>query len=152
MDKILNKCQHCGKPIKWNKFVSKKRYSNIKFCSSKCYFKSRVKLNKCKFCNKKIKTTHKQDKQFCNINCVRSFQEQNKTACNHCAKQCETDTPLQFGRKLFCSHRCFIKHMGIKLVQSCSKCGNPIYSKTGNLKDYKLMTRHQNCEIYKGFI
>ena len=149
--KELNKCEQCKKDIKWNVNVSKKRYAKIKFCSSRCYFKSRILVNACRHCGKDIETTHKRNKQFCNIECMRAFWEAEKITCNYCGDKCPEDTPLAFGRQKFCTHQCFIDSVGKGFVVFCNRCGLPMYNRTGNKKEYKLMGRHKSCKLYKGY-
>lgn len=150
MKRKLHNCKVCAKPIRWKSTVSKKRYDQIQFCSNECYYRYHRKINRCKYCDIEIVTTKSENRKYCSKYCLQKQKQIQKQSCNTCGKLC-IKTPLQFGRKVFCSHNCFINDIGYDKVNICPKCGNPIYTKNGNYKTYQLIKQHRDCSIYDGY-
>lgn len=145
------RCKQCGRKILKCATMSIKRYNTLQFCSKKCFYNSKKLVNECRNCGKEIITTHKANKQFCNNECRIEWYKTERLKCSFCGEPIEPNTPLKFGRKHFCSHKCFIKEFGKDNINYCERCGLPLYNNCGNHKDYKKTRKHKHCKKYMGY-
>ena len=146
--RTYNKCQYCNKRIEYAPFQSVKNYNKIKFCSVKCYLASCQANVECLFCGKTIKTTYSHRK-YCSRKCYFDHKKYKQTICSFCGIDLNGEKRFVFGKKFYCSHKCFLDDYGRDNVKYCYKCHKPLYSKSGNKKDYKYMLKHPDCSIFK---
>jgi hypothetical protein len=144
-ERVLNKCQYCGK----ENFILKcfKR----KFCSKSCKNSSQqIKINKkCKHCENDFFVTSYESKKrkFCSPECSSLSQKRiAKKNCKKCKKEFSGE-PNLISKRTFCSLKCVSESLkGIKRMvpervkitsKPCKYCGKPIYGKPGKLKQKK---------------
>jgi len=150
-EKQIVYCKYCGKPIEHKKGRSLKVYLATKYCSRQCHLDDTRKTIKCKYCKKEITVKKSSNQIYCDENCMKMqmVHEWTHTYCAHCGKEISDDTLKKFGRLYFCSNDCFIKCDKVPVKRFCHRCGNPLYSDTGNIKKYEKAKRHMYCADYK---
>jgi len=148
--KLVKRCKYCGKNIRFPYNVTKAQFKRKKYCSNECKLADKHKKIECKYCGKELTVKKSSRQEFCDQECFKAWKEYSKTVCAFCGKFLNGDKHLQFGQtKFYCSHKCFINDMGKGFVKYCFLCGKPIYSKLGNVIDYKFAIKHiDGCKKY----
>lgn len=119
----LKKCPICGKMFNPAK-------PSVKFCSKKCYYESKYKIQICKNCGNGFKILKSlKGIKFCSKKCRHEYYQNRYYETKECLVCGKKFSALKSKKRVCCSVRCAAKYIESKVAIKCKECGKTFFKK-----------------------
>jgi endogenous inhibitor of DNA gyrase (YacG/DUF329 family) len=135
--RIERNCKICGK--KFNTYLLRIEIGRGKYCSKKCFFKSKANktlYGNCVICNKRMHINPSQPRQCCSYKCRSVLKTKKiKVNCPICGKGFYgLPKEIEKGHDKYCSAKCNGVGLMRGKILNCTICGKPYYRSLSRIR------------------